>query len=126
MRTLEEIKNGLEHCRNNAPCIECPYYDKRNQRYSCEDELLDNALTYIQQLEVQMPRWISAKERLPEDEDKCVLAVASGHMKNCVFVDALMIAHYYPDEGWVIEGWEEWENPTVTHWMPLPEPPKEE
>lgn len=54
MRTAEEIKNGLEHCRNDAPCVECPYYDKRNRRYACEDELLDNALTYIQKLEVEL------------------------------------------------------------------------
>ena len=25
-------------------------------------------------------------------------------------------------EGWVIDGYEEWDNPNVTAWMPLPDP----
>lgn len=45
---------------------------------------------------------------------------------NIIFDDAIMIGFYYGRDGWCIEGWEEWENPTVAHWMPLPEPPEED
>lgn len=52
MKTAEEIKKGLEHCRNKAPCLECEYADQRDHKYTCEDALLTDALTYIQQLEL--------------------------------------------------------------------------
>lgn len=51
MRTPDKIKRGLEHCRNNAQCLGCEYADKRDRKYSCEDELLQDALEYIEQLE---------------------------------------------------------------------------
>lgn len=69
-----------------------------------------------------MQEWINAKERLPENEE-CVLAVASGRFSNITFVRTQVIAEYGPKFGWVIEGYEKWENPPVTHWMPLPEAP---
>jgi hypothetical protein len=65
------------------------------------------------------PQWISVKDRLPEEDDFCLV--------NTEF-DRITIAQY---------GWESWrfndaysssEHPKsyVTHWMPLPQPPKEE
>lgn len=116
MRMPEEIKNGLEHCRNNAPCVECPYYDKRNRRYACEDELLDNALTYIQQLEVQMPRWISVEERLPDPFER-VLVARKGK-------EELVVDWGFRDVGiwWKVYGTR---TKNVFFWMPLPEPPRE-
>ncbi|MBP3406740.1 MAG: hypothetical protein J6N18_11605 [Kiritimatiellae bacterium] len=49
MKTPEEIKNGLEHCRACKPCLDqCPYGDLRDTKYSCETELLADAIAYIQ------------------------------------------------------------------------------
>ena len=73
-------------------------------------------------------RWIPVSERLPEDEDdgETVLAIVSGKPhKNITLCHALMTAGYFPGEGWVVNEYPEWENPTITHWMPLPEPPEE-
>ena len=67
-------------------------------------------------------------ERLPEDEDdgETVLAVVSGKPhENITLCHVLMTAGYFPEEGWVVNEYPEWENPTITHWMPLPEPPEE-
>ena len=72
--------------------------------------------------------WISVKERLPDDEKdgETVLAVVSGKPhENITLCHALMTAGYFPGEGWVVNEYPEWENPTITHWMPLPEPPEE-
>lgn len=72
--------------------------------------------------------WISVKERLPDDEKdgETVLAIVSGKPhKNITLCHALMTAGYFPGEGWVVNEYPEWENPTITHWMPLPEPPEE-
>lgn len=36
-----------------------------------------------------------------------------------------MLAQYVEGDGWVLEMFPEIESPDVTHWMPLPEMPKE-
>ena len=73
-------------------------------------------------------RWIPVSERLPEDEDdgETVLAVVFGKPhKNITLHHAIMTAEYFYQGGWLVNEYPEWENPTVTHWMPLPEPPEE-
>ena len=40
------------------------------------------------------------------------------------FVDAYELACCYADEGWVLESWPKWDNPTVTYWRPLPDTPE--
>lgn len=68
--------------------------------------------------------WISVKDRLPETAD-CVLVLASGKPhKNITLENACEIAEFDIDEGWIMGMWPEWENPNITYWMPLPEPPK--
>lgn len=77
---------------------------------------------------IDRSEWISVKERLPDDEKdgETVLAVVSGKPhENITLCHVLMTAGYFPEEGWVVNEYPEWENPTITHWMPLPEPPKE-
>lgn len=72
--------------------------------------------------------WISVKERLPDDEKdgETVLAIVSGKPhKNIMLCHALMTAGYFYQGGWLVDEYPEWENPTITHWIPLPEPPEE-
>ena len=70
------------------------------------------------------PKWISVKDALPE-ESAFVLCLLSGRYKNVSYENAYVIGTYYADDGWILEEAPRWENPPVTHWMPLPEPPKE-
>lgn len=68
--------------------------------------------------------WRNADYELPAD-DEFVLALVSGKPKaNIELVDAACIASYYDSDGWIIEEYPEWENPTVKWWMPIPEPPE--
>lgn len=79
----------------------------------------------IEKLRGQLPRWIPVTERLPE-LDELVLVIASGKPKENITLDgAIELATLYSD-GWCLETWPEWTGANVTHWMPLPEPPKEE
>ena len=72
----------------------------------------------------QVGGWIPVTERLPENG--CgVLVTVNGKHNNITFIDALEIAEYDSDEGWIIEGYLDWINPDVTAWQPLPEPYKE-
>lgn len=69
--------------------------------------------------------WISVEDRLPED-DGDVLAIASGYpTPNITLEDVLVVAAFCEGEGWYIEEYPDWDNPIITYWMPLPEPPKE-
>lgn len=76
----------------------------------------------IEKLRGQPPRWIPVEERLPEDRSD-VLVVAYWHERWGVYM------------GWCAPERAAWSahigigdrsDIAVTHWMPLPEPPKEE
>ena len=120
MKTPEEIKKGLEcYIMQNTggcediPCRDCPHYDP-NSAYTitaCKD-----ALAYIKQLEANQPKWISVKEMFPKHK-QVVLA----------YVDpCLEIVQWNEADGlWDADaGW--FKLDSVTHWMPLPEPPEED
>lgn len=114
MKTPEEIKKGLECCLDDCDRVgNCPY----SGTFGCDECLKRDALAYIEKLEAQIPRWIPVEERLPD---------------KCEFV--LCIVRYGEDAwnhelGFVLNN--KWVHPgridgTVTHWMPLPEPPTKE
>lgn len=68
-------------------------------------------------------RWIPVMERLPEDEEALVLIQVSGKPTNNITLeDALMMASYNVDDGWILEMYPEWEGAHPVAWMPLPEP----
>ena len=76
-------------------------------------------------VEAATPKWISVDERLPEVSD-VVLVIANGKPREHITLhNALLIASYWGEEGWIADGFESWDKLAVTHWMPLPEPPKE-
>ena len=87
---------------------------------------LGSQQTRIAQLEAELKeerRWIPVEERLPEP-DKQVLAIVSGRWENITFDRAYELMSWSSDEGWIMEAWPELEDPEVTHWKPLPEPPE--
>lgn len=132
MKTPDEIKKELERCTTyicGFPyCEGCLYgIDAEKVESDCVDALLKDALAYIQQLEAAQPKWISVKDRLPEDNLN-VLVYAIGNNKNSVIA---MTGYTHNMYGYNIEGWRSpWQyffyEYKITHWMPLPEAPKED
>ena len=117
MRDYAELVKALRCCskidaRNNG-CDSCPY------EYCGDDcqNLCGCAADAIEELLAAVPKWISAEERLPEahhsvlcycPQNNCTYtAVWNG--KAWIHFGASIEPVFYP----------------VTHWMPLPEPPKE-
>ena len=85
--------------------------------------------TYAQQLEMEadhlirggvtIQRWIPVAERLPEEGDRYLCRIRSFAFPGSFYRSILRYDKYgFSDGGVYEEG--------VTHWMPLPEPPKEE
>lgn len=70
-------------------------------------------------------KWIPVTERLPKENCGEYLIVVNGIYRFERFERAVEIAVYDEEEGWVLEAYPNWQDPIVTHWMPLPEPPKE-
>lgn len=70
-----------------------------------------------------MSEWISVKNRLPDNDD-FVLVIVSGKAGNITLDNAIELAQFSMDEGWILEMLPEWEDPNVTYWTPLPEPPE--
>ena len=117
MKTPEEIKKGLKIC-GDAKCHDCRgcAYDGT----TCDNELNNDALAYIQQLEDHIgdltnmvPRWISVKERLPERLQRALIysstqnRIASGVYTEVGFITQVVMGE-------------------ITHWMEIPQPPEEE
>ena len=86
------------------------------------DENKNRALSLIDRFNVNPYRWISVEERLPERGiTKCSACVKCG--------DGLkrVVCASYNAELKLWTGWHgEKIGNEITHWMPLPEPPKEE
>lgn len=89
-----------EHLKKAADAIE--ELSKQNEKW---EAVVKTALDFI-------PCWVSVEERLPENDGRYL--VCNQPYK----AQWVMIQEYWRDSGW--------SGSSVTHWMPLPEPPKEE
>ena len=114
------------------------------------DALMDENRTIKMDADVR-PRWIPVSERLPENGVHVLLSCKCGagayvcdgfhtekYSTPTQFYEDIDADYnedadeYYFPEGWweVIKNWDDYScvaiEDTVTHWMPLPQPPKEE
>ena len=152
-RAPEDIKKGLKYlkARTIKEKIEAAQGD---MYYEYAEDVADDALAYIeqletvlrteyceeadydciklgkarkriQQLEAQAPKWISVDDRLPEDNVD-VVVYAYNPSESTIAITSYTHNMY----GYNIESWRTpWQyffcDRKITHWMPLPEPPKE-
>lgn len=146
MKEPVEIKKALECCskaEDYVDCmwLDCPYAIKDGYNCVCENKMGKDALEYIEVLEnynreifERMPKWVSVKERLPEpDED--VLLIAHGWEGRLLYLGCLhhtnaekswLTGITSAESEWCIRGWSYLKVPLVTHWMPLPDLPRED
>lgn len=101
-------------------------------------ELTRLALYELKQNVEELPEvaergWISVEERLPEPERE-VLLIAHGWKSRILYIGCLhhmdaqkswLTGITSKESDWLMQGWSYFKEPTVTHWMPLPELPKE-
>ena len=122
MPDLKRVIYDIERCICHVPdaCKDCSKYGGDNA-IRCMEELLTDALELLKS---QEPKWISVKDRLPETRH--AVLVYTPYHKN------IWAASMHEDGNWYI--WSpgsrvlldpDWHGP-ITHWMALPESPKEE
>ena len=126
---FEKVKKGLVCCERRGYCEgHCPYYEPEKGALECTSELAHDALALISHLDesveplkAQKPGWISVKDRLPEGTgEEYIVYITSNDGEKCVTCDHLVCSsrkHWFLFDD---------EKAVVTHWMPLPEPPKGE
>ena len=97
-KMVELIAKAKYICAND-------YSDHTEDEYIA-DTLLDNGVT--------VQEWISVEDELPEDDEVVIICTD----KNFVYAGELIGDTWFLDN----DSW----TATVTHWMPLPQPPKGE
>lgn len=80
-----------------------------------------DAIEVLSKMETTTPRWISVEERLPLYGQDVLAVRTYGDGEKCQEVLMAHIAVWNEGTG---RKW--WNATNITHWMPLPEPPKEE
>ena len=113
---LIEIINEHRACpkEDGFPCEEC-IYDSEPSCFVARmaDALVENGVTF-------QPAWISCEERLPIEEGSYIVHTNRGAVHTRHFYTQKHFSSGYTREAkWSGKG-----GTTVTHWMPLPEPPK--
>ena len=89
-------------------------------------EVADGIADFLIAHGVTAQEWISVRNKLPDQSGEVLVIVSGNPQKNITLNCAYELAEYDPYGGWIMEMWPEWEDAVVTHWMPLPPPPKGE
>ena len=147
MKTPEQMAEEYAEDKSKAYYIgqdgERKWYPSLRGKYTKEDFLTGYQVAKDQLADADkvMPQWISVKDRLPNvektsrslrRESPCILLVSYGN----VFV-AHLCENWSDRSLFIFEACtcncrafdmdiDEWKLDQVTHWMPLPEPPKDE
>ena len=108
---VKEISDNMEKQMEEVVLnhFDCDFSDFR--------EYMHDKIKWERKQELAMPRWIPVTEQYPE-ERKAVLVYQRMYKNTyCAFLDGM---------DWWIYGGYGTKAFGITHWMPLPEPPKEE
>ena len=120
----DELVKHLRFCGKCNDAIECDYCEYNNTTEyvdrACSDRLMLQAADAIEELSKH--RWIPVTERLPEVDQPVMICAFGKSVGEGVYRGHDGFHHVwkmYTSSGTY------WDD-EVTHWMPLPQPPKEE
>lgn len=113
---MDVMEKLVELLTDNLPrCGNLPRWDNPLQ-LSC-DEQVQRIADHLIMNGVTVQEWISVKDRLPENvKEGLLIALRWGEVD----------IGWYEDGRWGSQFVDEYEDGEVTHWMPLPQPPKGE
>ena len=111
-------------------CDGCPYGKYSSENGECYEEYKKDKFGKVKKTGVTVQEWISVKDRLP-DKDGCYIVTACDEGCSCgdgIWYDTVVIEaeHYKGEWSWNENGTEYDITDLVTHWQPMPQPPKGE
>lgn len=111
--TKEKVK--VAYCWGTKDCEECKCEgDRRKCDFYPENRKPENVAKYEKEHAPKCGKWISVEDELPPEEINVIVCTTSRN---------IAIDYRYSNSGvWRTE----FNRYSVTHWMPLPEPPKKE
>lgn len=121
-KKMKKSDNDLIRVRNVKALFESYLTTLRSADYYSDSEkaCISGVLSVMQSdimdlPTIEQPTWISVEERLPDESQKVLCLTVYGSF--CVFGWTYIDWMWFDDDEW-------WHEEYVTHWMPLPEPPK--
>lgn len=122
--TDQELIKALRCCTSDSDCDRCKsecIFHKSPDPNDCIPEMgkavadrLETLLAEVERLKAQVPKWVSAEERMPEKDGRylCVRRIGESGMCYVTIMNGdecgFSMGHIYSDD--------------VTHWQPLPKP----
>ena len=116
-----------EYCeREETMCMECERSDEIVDRLGQIEDILgdDYDLERLRGLVSDM-QWRRAEVEVPEDGEGALVIVSGKPRKHITLQDAICIASWSSDEGWILDEYPDWDGAEVSFWMPLPPVPEE-
>ena len=129
---LVEVSEQLRYCAIVSDCKNCKRWDK-----VCENKCVDNLLLMVADLidsvahGVTVQEWISVKDRLPKGANgKSLCENVIAYLNNGEIEAQVCPGWLNGDKWYLLVGDEDchtvWGFGAVTHWKPMPQPPKGE
>ena len=121
----EELVKALRYCSNDYPCKTCPVELQKDES-TCIGVLFKHCIDQIErdQKEIadlrEKQQWIPVTERIPERDIQVI-----GWYKDNPFSQYRLGVVAWNGNGWIFVYAHRYVT-DVTHWMPLPQPLKEE
>ena len=112
MDELDKLKVAIRRLLNRVNRVTCNHRHGQPVREQDLTDLSNYQITFehiLENSEALSPQWISVEDRLPE-ESQTVLAIFDHGDKKEIALATL-------DRWWKVN--------SITHWMPLPQPPRE-
>ena len=126
MSDYKKLVEKLRYCGNNPCSHECEWWnpERKMEVWSCVGANLTDAAAAIEAMEAKVPHWVSVEDELPKNVANRVLAFCENGVMYAAHYEGGETDKWYMNMGtW----WEEGTGKlTVTHWMPIPEPPQED
>lgn len=107
-----DVREKLVELLKTSACPSTFICDPTCKYYGFEDCFPERFADYLIAHGVTVQEWISVDDRLPEQGEKAI----------CIDADGDMMIGKYTEWGWMFPCYFE----ELTHWMPVPEPPKGE
>ncbi len=112
--SMEELVKTLRLC-DSTSCVGCALFEFVDCGSAAKQQAAD-MLEKLAEEKAKKPEWISVKDRLPDSNNVVFACIDDGQ---CKIVRSAYVSSY-GEWKWIER------HQTVTHWMPLPKPPKEE